>query len=114
MAGKGPVTGQGFPIFSVNFTKAKNSSLSKFSSIKKSQAMLKCFIDLKSSVWFTLGSEIETMFCELFWLPLSSFPFPDLSRKNRSDSASRVDCRSFSVTILTGSRHAEKSSKCHN
>ena len=30
--------------------------------IKKSQAVLKCFIDLKSSVWFTLGSEDETMF----------------------------------------------------
>ena len=26
-------------------------------SIKTSQAILKCFIDLKSSVWFTLGSE---------------------------------------------------------
>ena len=34
--------------------------------IKKSQAILalKCFIDLKSSVWFTLGSENETMFCD--------------------------------------------------
>ena len=31
-------------------------------SIKKSQAILKCFIDLKSSVWFTLVSENETMF----------------------------------------------------
>ena len=31
-------------------------------SIKKSQAMLKCFIDLKSSVWFTLGSEDESFF----------------------------------------------------
>ena len=29
--------------------------------IKKSQAILKCFIDLKSSVWFTLGSEDETI-----------------------------------------------------
>ena len=28
-------------------------------SIKKSQAILKCFIDLKNSVWFTLGSEDE-------------------------------------------------------
>ena len=32
--------------------------------IKKSQAILKCFIDLKCSVWFTLGSEDETMFCD--------------------------------------------------
>ena len=30
-------------------------------SIKKSQAILKCFIDLKSSIWFTLGSEDETI-----------------------------------------------------
>ena len=34
-------------------------------SIKTSQAILKCFtVDLKSSVWFTLGSEDETVFCD--------------------------------------------------
>ena len=33
-------------------------------SIKKSQAILKYIIDLKFSVWFTLGSEDETMFCD--------------------------------------------------
>ena len=33
-------------------------------SIKESQAILKCFIDLQFSVWFTLGSENETMFCD--------------------------------------------------
>ena len=35
-------------------------------SIKKSQAILKMLliIDLKFSVWFTLGSEDETMFCD--------------------------------------------------
>ena len=33
-------------------------------SIKKSQAILKRFINLKFSVWFTLGSENETMFCD--------------------------------------------------
>ena len=33
-------------------------------SVKKSQAILKCFIDLKNSVWFTLGSEDETMVCD--------------------------------------------------
>ena len=33
-------------------------------SIKTSQAILKCLIDLKSSVWFTLGSEDETVFCD--------------------------------------------------
>ena len=38
-------------------------------SIKNSQAVLKCFADLKSSVWFTLGSEDETM----FWDTLKTF-----------------------------------------
>ena len=33
-------------------------------SIQKSQEILKRFIDLKFSVWFTLGSENETMFCD--------------------------------------------------
>ena len=34
--------------------------------IKESQAILKCFIDLKYSDWFTLGSEDETniLFCD--------------------------------------------------
>ena len=32
--------------------------------MKKSQAILKCFIDHKYSVWFTLGSEGENMFCD--------------------------------------------------
>ena len=35
--------------------------------IKNSQAILKCFIDLKSSVWYTLGSEEETMFCDTYY-----------------------------------------------
>ena len=33
-------------------------------SIKKSHAILKCFIDLKNNVWFMLGSEDETMVCD--------------------------------------------------
>ena len=52
-------------------------------SIQKSQAILKRFIDLKFSVWFTLGLENETVFCDtwnflgfLYLLPLSAFPFP--------------------------------------
>ena len=32
--------------------------------IKKRQAILKCFIDLKYIVLFTVGSEDETMFCD--------------------------------------------------
>ena len=51
--------------------------LSKFHKIEKfqlvicrlrlSQAILKCFIDLKNSVWFTLGSENETMSYDKNW-----------------------------------------------
>ena len=33
-------------------------------SIEKSQVIPKCFIDLKNGVWFTLGSEDETMVCD--------------------------------------------------
>ena len=35
-------------------------------SIKKSQQILKCVIhvDLKNNIWFTLGSEDETVFCD--------------------------------------------------
>ena len=93
----------------MNLTSPKNPSiLNCHISIKKSQAILKFFIDLKFSVCFTLCSENETMFCDtlnFFQLPLSSFPFPDFSSEDRSDSASGVDCRSFTVlTILTGSR----------
>ena len=55
----------GSPVFSINFTNrlipAKPNYLM---SIEDSQAILKYFIDLKSSVWFTLGSEEETMFCD--------------------------------------------------
>ena len=46
-------------------------------SIKKSQTILRRFKDLKFSVWFTLGSENETLFCDTFFsflFPLSSFP----------------------------------------
>ena len=66
-----PVTGQGFqntmmtgsPIFSINLANRKNPSNLKYHmSIKKSQAILKHFIDLKFIVWFTLCSENETMF----------------------------------------------------
>ena len=74
-----PVTGQGFPSFkTINdrqsgiFNKFDLSKLriptnpNYHMSIKKSQAILKCFIDLKPSVWFTLSSENETMFCDTF------------------------------------------------
>ena len=44
-------------------------------SIKKSQAIVKCFIDLKSNVWFTLGSEDETMFCDTYNFLSARLPF---------------------------------------
>ena len=45
-------------------------------SIKKSQAILKCLKDLKSSVWFALGSEDETMFCDTYTLEPFSARLP--------------------------------------
>ena len=55
----------GSPVFSVNFTNRKNPAKPNYHmSIKKSQAIQKYVIDLKNSVWFTLGSEDETMFCD--------------------------------------------------
>ena len=42
------------------------SNLNYQMSIKKSQAILKRFIDLKFSVWFTLCSENETMFRDTY------------------------------------------------
>ena len=122
----------GSSIFSINLTNRKNpSNLNYHMSIKKSQAILKHFIDLKFSVWFTLCSENETMFRDTqhffqlplssflfplssFLFPLSSFPFANLFRKDRGDHASRVDYRSFSVLkTLTGGRPEISSSKCH-
>ena len=46
--------------------KKKAANLNYHILIKKSQTILKRFIDLKFSVRFTLGSENETMFCD--WL----------------------------------------------
>ena len=48
-----------------NFTNQKNpANLNYHMSIKKSQAILERLTDLKFSVWFTLGSENESMFCD--------------------------------------------------
>ena len=56
----------GGPVFSINLTNRKNpSNLDHHMSIKKSQAILKHFIDLKFSVWSTLRSENETIFLTL-------------------------------------------------
>ena len=68
--------------------------------MNKSQAILKRFIDLKFSVWFTLGSEDETMFCntELF-----SGRVPDF--KTRNDRQSTLIAESLPSFL-------DKSGKC--
>ena len=70
----------GSPVFSINLIYLRIPTNSNYHmSIKKSQVILKRFIDLKFSVWFTLSSENETMFRDtsnFFQLPLSSFLFP--------------------------------------
>ena len=56
----------GSPVFSINLTYLRVLTNPNYlMSIKKSQAILKWFIELKSSVWFTLGSQNETMFMTL-------------------------------------------------
>ena len=55
----------GSTVFSINLTYLRIPANPNYHMpIKKSQAILKCFVDLKFSVWFTLGSENETMFCD--------------------------------------------------
>ena len=96
-----PVTGQwgfqnirmtGSPIFSVNFTNRKNPAKPNYQmSIKKSQAILKCFIDLKSSVWFTWAQKTKpcsvTLQRELFSARL---PLEVLKTLNDQQSLYRV------------------------
>ena len=55
----------GSPIFSeISQNRKIPADLNYHMSIKKSQAILKYFIDLTFSVWFMQGSEGETMFCD--------------------------------------------------
>ena len=57
----------GSTVFSINLTYLRIPANPNYHmSIKKSQAILKCFVDLKFSVWYTLGSENETMFCDTY------------------------------------------------
>ena len=74
---------------------------------------LSSFLFPLSSFLFPFSSFLFPFSPVLF--PLSSFlHFPDLSRKDRSDSASRVDCWSLRVLkILTGGQ-PEKSSVSQN
>ena len=82
----------GSPIFSVNFTNRKNPAKPNYQmSIKKSQAILKCFIDLKSSVWFTWAQKTKpcsvTLQRELFSARL---PLKVLKTLNDQQSLYRV------------------------
>ena len=69
----------GSPVFSINLTHLRIPTNPNYRiSIKKSQAILQCFyLDLKSSVWFTLGSENENMCTQNFFsgrLPVVNIP----------------------------------------
>ena len=68
------------PVCSINLTYLRIPTNPNYHmSIKKSQAILKRFIDLKFSLWLMLSSENETMFRDTsfsFLFPLSSFQFP--------------------------------------
>ena len=67
-------------------------------SIKKSQPILKCFINLKSSVWFMLGSENETMFCDRHF-ELFSARLPVKVLKKLNDRQSYILSK-FRLTFL--------------
>ena len=61
-------------------------------SIKKSQAILECFIDLKYSDWFTLGSDDETSLV-LWHLELFSARLPVKVFKTLNDPQSYILCK---------------------
>ena len=61
-------------------------------SIKKSQAILECFIDLKYSDWFTLGSDYETSLV-LWHLELFSARLPVKVFKTLNDPQSYILCK---------------------
>ena len=55
----------GSPVFLINLTYLRILTDPNYlMSTKKSQAILKWFIEFKSCVWFTPGSENKTMFCD--------------------------------------------------
>ena len=60
-------------IFLINLTNRRIPANPNYHmSIKKTQAILKCFMHLKSSAWFMLGSENDTMFCDTWNLFIRS------------------------------------------
>ena len=66
----------GSQIFLINLTNRRIPANPNYHmSIKKTQAILQCFIHLKYSAWFTLGSENETMFCDTWNLFISCLHF---------------------------------------
>ena len=78
-------------------------------SIKKTQAILECFIDLKCGVWFTLGSADETMFCDTknyspqIWHPDVSTWHEQNLRVPRKDHRNNAPGARFSkVPIING------------
>ena len=83
-------------------------------SIKKSQAILKCFIYLKSIVRFTLRSENETTFCDTSnFFQIDGRPrFSKLSNLLAESLRTFLD-KSGKRKEERGKRKEEKSFRCH-
>ena len=86
-------------------------------SIKKSQAILKHFVDLKLSVWFTLCPEDETMFCDRTFSRSAAGSLPPVYPASR---VALIALRSFLDKSGKGKKErgkrkekAKKSSQCH-
>ena len=82
-------------------------------SIKKGQEILKCFIDLKSSVWFTLGSEDETISSVTLRTLFSSTAGQDFHTLNDEQSyilrkISQMEKIQLSQTIICGLRKVKR------
>ena len=134
----------GSPIYFTKWKQPSYRNLHYHMSIKKSQAIraiLKCVIHLKSSAWFTLGSEDETMFYDTWYFfqldcqsrfskhLMTGSPIFSVNLTNRKNPVKpnyhmsikesqakfteNIGLRSFIIfNTLTGSR-TEKSSRCH-
>ena len=92
-------------------------------SIKKTQAILECFIDLKCGVWFTLGSADETTFCDTknyspqIWHPdVSTWHEQNLRvpRKDHRNNAPDFTALKRLVENLINADNLAKSVSVHN
>ena len=106
-----PVTGQCFQnakwpavLYILNkFHKSKKpANLSYHMSIKKGQAILKCFIDLKCSVCLTLSSKNETMLCDFRLTVGQSGIFNKFDISKNPKQSERIDADELSKGSSTG------------